>query len=86
MRLSNSDDIRKGKTIDIDTVFRGRISSIYSVFLKGYDCIIDLLDPNNTWSDISPRELPAVEGYEELDAELYVNGSAIIDPADLYHD
>jgi len=38
--------------IPIDTVFSGRMGlcwAISSVFLKGYDVIVDLNSPRNTW-------------------------------------
>ena len=61
--------------IPIDTVFSGRMGlcwAISSVFLKGYDVIVDLNSPRNTWVAFSGTNI--VKDYRPLNVKLVING------------
>ena len=58
-----------GNNIAIDTVFGGTVGGFSSIFLRTYNKIVDLKNPNNTWG----TEYVFVANYRELDVELVVN-------------
>lgn len=55
--------------VPVDTVFRGVIGNIAGIFLKGFECIIDLCNPRNTWRDLPDL---VVKEYVPVDAVLKI--------------
>lgn len=54
--------------IPVGTVFKGKIGLVDSIFLKTYDSVVNLKNPENTWD----RHPICVRFYKPLKATLLI--------------